>query len=318
MLTIGIDFGGTKILIGIINQDGEIIKSIKRIVPRRKKIDDIIELTFATIKELLADSKTSLNNISGIGVAAPGIVDADKGVLIYAPNWNIRNLPLKKILKDEFSMPVKVYNDVNAAAFGELHFGHGKKENSFFWITISTGIGGALCIDGEILLGNRGLAGEIGHMIIEDDGPACKCGRKGCLESLASGTAIADIAKKSIKNGAVFRKIDPKINPAEITAETVIKAAHAGDKEAVSLLEEAGRNISKALSYVINLADVDLMVIGGGVMENNGLLLKFIDKNMKKYVYEYDQRNVRLAKPKLGYNSSLVGAAALILKDKNC
>jgi len=317
MFSIGIDFGGTKILIGIINQDGEIIKSIKRNVPRTKHIDEIIELTSATIEDLFSDSKISLSNISGIGVAAPGIVDADKGILIYAPNWSIRNFPIKKIFSDKYSMPVKVYNDVNAAAIGELHFGHGREENSFFWITISTGIGGALVINGELLLGNSGLAGEIGHIIIEDNGPLCKCGRKGCLESLASGTAIASLARKKIKNGAVFHKIDPKINIDEITAETVIMAAHADDGEAISLLEEVARNISKALSYVVNLADVDLMVIGGGVMESNGLLFKFIDKNMKRYVYEYDQRNVKLARPALGYNSSLVGAGALILKDKN-
>ena len=211
-------------------------------------------------------------------------------------------------------MPVNVANDVNAAAFGELHFGHGRNEDSFFWMTVSTGIGGALVIDRKVVLGNKGLAGEIGHMIIDENGPLCKCGRKGCLEAFSSGTAIASLAKKRIKNGVVFQKLDPEIKPDEITSEAIVRAAFDGDRESILLLEEAARNISKALSYVVNLTDIELLVIGGGVMENSDLLFSLVDKNMKTYVYEYQQRNVRLVRPKLGYNSSLIGAGALVLK----
>jgi len=314
MVAIGIDLGGTKILIGLINQKGEVINAIKKQTPKTKKIDEIMGLTFETIDNVISDSKTDIKEIIGIGVAAPGIVDMDKGILLYAPNWNLRNLPIRELLSEKFSIPVKVANDVNAAAIGELHFGHGRKENSFFWITISTGIGGALVINGELVLGNKGLAGEIGHIIIDENGPYCKCGRKGCLESLASGPAIAKLAKKRISDGATFLKINSKINSDEITPEMIIKAAHDGDEEAVSLLKEVAKNISKALSYIVNLTDIDLLIIGGGVMEQNDLLFRFIDENMKDYVYEYHQRNVRLAKPELGYNSSLIGAAALILK----
>ncbi|OGL40031.1 MAG: hypothetical protein A2043_05175 [Candidatus Schekmanbacteria bacterium GWA2_38_9] len=317
MLSIGIDLGGTKILIGLINDDGKIIHSLKKRTPASKRIDDIMNLTFETIDSAIADAGVDMKEISGIGVAAPGIVDEKNGVLLYAPNWNLRNIPVKRLLKDKFSIPVKVANDVNAAAIGELHFGHGKNENSFFWITISTGIGGALVVNGNLLLGNRGLAGEIGHMIIDDNGPDCTCGRKGCLEALASGTAIANLARKRISEGRKFLKINSEIKPEEITAETVVRAASNNDKEAFSLLKEVSGHISKALSYVVNLADIDLLVIGGGVMVNNEILFKLIEENLKHYVYEYQHRNIRLVSPQLGYNSSLIGAGALILKSKS-
>lgn len=315
MLSIGIDLGGTKILIGLISDEGKIIHSIKKSTPGSKRIDDIMNLTFETIDSTITHAGIKIKEISGIGVAAPGIVDEKNGLLLYAPNWNLRNLPIKKLLNEKFSIPVRVANDVNAAAIGELHFGHGKKEKSFFWITISTGIGGALVINRSLLLGNSGLAGEIGHMIIDENGPDCTCGRKGCLEALASGPAIANIARKRISEGRKFLKISSEIKPEEITAEKVINAANNNDKEAFSLLKDVSRNISKALSYVVNLADIDLLIIGGGVMVNNDLLFKLIEENLKHYVYEYNHRNIRLAGPQLGYDSSLIGAAALILKD---
>ena len=314
MHAIGIDLGGTKILIGLIDQNGNVINPIKKQTPKTKKVDEIMGLTFETIEQVIAGSKIDRKAIRGIGVAAPGIVDQDKGILLYAPNWNMRNLEIRKILKKKYSLPVNVANDVNAAAFGELHFGHGRNEDSFFWMTVSTGIGGALVIDRKVVLGNKGLAGEIGHMIIDENGPLCKCERKGCLEAFSSGTAIASLAKKRIKNGVVFQKLDPEIKPDEITSEAIVRAAFDGDRESILLLEEAARNISKALSYVVNLTDIELLVIGGGVMENSDLLFSLIDKNMKTYVYEYQQRNVRLVRPKLGYNSSLIGAGALVLK----
>lgn len=306
-LTLGIDFGGSKILTGLITQDGNTKKYRKVETPDKKSKSSILNLTFNSLHELLEKEHLTMKDILGIGVAAPGLVDEKKGILLYAPNWNIRNFPLKTILKKKFPIPVKIANDINAAATGEVLFGHGIRERNFFWMTISTGIGGAIVINKKVISGDRGLAGEIGHTIVDESGPICSCGNNGCLESIASGPGILNMAKQRIK----YSKKSCHL----FSTKEIVRAANKGDSKAKDILDEAGKNISKAISYIVNIVDIEVIIIGGGVMQDNRFLIRVIEKYLKKYVYEYSHRKIKILTPKLGYNSSLIGAASLILAD---
>ena len=309
-LVAAIDYGGTKILAGIIDSKGKIISSRKVLTPDNVSKDVIIKTSASLLEEVCRESEISVQDTLGIGIAAPGIVSSKNEILLYAPNWKIRNFDFKKIFEKRFGVKVRVANDINAAAVAELNLGHGRWEKSFFWITISTGIGGALVLDGKLITGKRGLAGEIGHINIRENGPLCKCGKHGCLEAISSGPAILNTAIQKIR---ALEKT--KLELEGLTTEKIVKAANKGDKLACEIIDEASREIARGLSYIVNLSDIDLMVLGGGVILKNPLMFRLIKKHIRGFIYEADKRDFRLTLPKFGYDSCLIGAASLILFD---
>ncbi|MBI5375359.1 MAG: ROK family protein [Candidatus Schekmanbacteria bacterium] len=312
-LVAAIDYGGTKILAGIIDDKGKIISSRKVLTPDNVSKEIIIKTSANLLEEVCRESEISVQDTLGIGIAAPGIVSSKSEMLLYAPNWKIRNFDFKKIFEKRFGVKVRVANDINAAAVAELNLGHGKREKSFFWITISTGIGGALVLDGKLITGKRGLAGEIGHINIKENGPLCKCGKRGCLEAISSGPAILNTAIERI--GTHGKKKNTRLELAGLTTQKIVEAANKGDKLAYEIINETSREIARGISYIVNLADIDLMVLGGGVILKNPLMFRLIKKHIRGFIYEADKRDFRLTLPKFGYDSCLIGAASLILFD---
>ena len=247
--------------------------------------------------------------VAGIGVAAPGPLDPYRGVLFSAPNipeWI--NLPLVKLLQDQYHVPVTVGNDANLAALSEWRFGAGKGHKHLVYMTISTGIGGGVIADNRMLVGTRGLTAEFGHVSVLPDGPLCGCGQRGHLEALAAGPAIARWVETEIANGvpSSLAKLE------QITAKQVAEAANLGDELARRALLRAGAFIGKALADILHIFNPSIIVIGGGVSRSGALLMDPIRKEMEARVMNpHYLDNLTLTTAALGDDTVLLGALAL-------
>jgi glucokinase len=261
------------------------------------------------LKTLITSVWPENENVDAIGIAAPGPLDSNEGIVMAAPNipgWV--DLPLRKYMEDRFQIPVVVGNDANLAAVGEWKYGAGKGHHHLVYLTVSTGIGGGVIIDDRLLLGDRGLAAELGHVTVLHDGPLCGCGQRGHLEAIASGTAIARWVEEELKRGS-FSSL---ANERPVTAKAVSRAAHTGDKLAVAALERAGRFIGQALADYLHIFNPTVVVIGGGVSLSGKLLLDPLCESLKKHVltrHYLDRLTIEPAA--LGDDAGLMGALAL-------
>ncbi len=316
---IAIDIGGTKISVAQVSQQGILLETKTFATPQGHPGE--------TLPAALAQIEVSIAawvgaGACGIGIAAPGPTDRERGVLLLCPSQGWQNVRLKEHFEQRFGLPVSVANDVQAAALGELRFGWGQRPladgrlpRHLFWMTVSTGIGGSIVTDGQVYAGN-GAAGEIGHLLLDENGPVGACGHAGCLESLASGPAIAAHARRLIAQGEPSLLNELAATPEGITAAHVAQAARQGDALSQKVWQEAGRHIGKALSYLIHLLDPDLLVLGGGVIFGAGDLIlepiRAFAHDPKYYLPATAQRLPPIVQTLHGANAGLVGAAALV------
>jgi glucokinase len=313
--TIGVDLGGTKILSAILTNTGKIIAKVQVPTEADKGKAHVTRTIKDSIRSLLKTSNISLSQISCIGIGAPGPVLTKKGIIFDPPNlpgW--KRVPLKRIMEKEFKKPVVLGNDADAAALGEAIFGAGKGLRNFVYITVSTGIGGGIVIDGELYTGAVGGAGEIGHMKITDDGPRCGCGRIGCLEALASGKAMARRAKEEIAKGCrslMIKLVDGRIE--NLSAFTVETAARLGDKLAKDIINEASRYLGIGLSNIINILAPDMIAIGGGVSNMGDIFLKPAIRIARESSLSPAGSHVKIIRAKLRRDVGVLGAAALCI-----
>lgn len=259
-----------------------------------------------------------LDEVMGVGVAAPGPIDPFTGVIYNPPNlpgWE--EVPLKSILEAELGTPVFVGNDANLAALGEHEFGAGRGLNHMVYLTVSTGIGGGIIVDGRLLLGARGLAGEAGHMTIDPDGPPCGCGNVGCLEVLASGTAIGRIARERLARGEHSTMLEHAGGRLEaVTAETVEAAALAGDAVAKAVMKTAASYLGIGVSNLVNLFNPEAVVLGGGVARAGELLFEPVRREVEHRVMPKLREGLRIVPASLGDDVGLLGAVALVLEGR--
>ena len=202
-LALGIDLGGTKILTAVTNTQGEMLSRDHSITPAKEGQQAVVKSILESVGRALDQANIAASALTAIGVGAPGLSNPETGILFTSPNlpgW--KDVPMRDIIEKELGRKASLINDANAAAIGELHFGAGRGTKNFIYITVSTGIGGGIIFDGKIYTGSTGTAGELGHMVVGDEGPQCNCGNKGCWETLASGTALAREARHRIKEGA--------------------------------------------------------------------------------------------------------------------
>lgn len=231
-------------------------------------------------------------------MTVPGLADAEKGMWEYAPFSGIKNVPIADILKKKLNMDIFIENDVNACAVGEKLYGCCQNDDDFLWITISNGIGGALYINGNLYMGSSGNAGEIGHFIVEENTDAvCGCGKKGCLEALASGKGI--------------EKQYHRLTGKNITAREIAALAGGVDRIAEKVYNQAAHYIGKVISYSVNLLNIKKVVVGGGVSQSFELLEKPMRESVGKYVFKQANPNLKIMKTDLGYYAALIGAAAV-------
>ena len=311
-LILGIDLGGTKILTAIVNPQGKMLSRDHTITPAAKGTEGVIQAILASAERAVEGASITMDSVSAIGVGAPGLSDPETGILFTSPNlpgWE--DVPLRDMIRDRLGKKAFLINDGNAAALGEYYFGAAKGAAHFVYVTISTGIGGGIVIDGKILNGCKGMAGEIGHMTISDEGPACHCGNQGCWEALASGTALAKAAQKRIEMGAgtaILGFADGKI--ANVTAQTVQAAAEKGDPLANQLILKTAYYFGVGLANLVNIFNPEMIVIGGGLSNMGDRLLKPAYEVAEKRAFKRAYRTVRFVRAALGRNSGVLGAAA--------
>lgn len=312
---IGIDVGGTNVKIALVDDNGKIIYSNS--VPTYAKMgyEYTVNNIKQAIRDLMKETNTTTSDIEGIGFDFPGQVDCKTGVVKLAPNipgWV--NVPIAQMIEDEFHIPTRIDNDVRCAALGELKFGAGRGCENFICITVGTGIGSGIVINGKVVRGATNAAGELGHIKLQmNGGPICGCGDTGCLEAFASGPAIVAMAQDYIKGGksTKFREM-AAAEGGEITPYMVAKAAEEGDPVAKRIFEIVGEYIGIGLTSVINLLNPERVIIGGGVAESGELLLAPIRKTIKERAMVVAGNAVEIVPAQLGNSAGVIGASMLI------
>lgn len=298
----------TDLKINIINRLTEEIKNTDEFLV----VDEIINLARQTMEK----SGVEFGKIIGIGVGATGLIDTERGIIRQAVNLDWKDVPLKDLIENKFDqIPIYIDNIANVAALGEKWAGAGKEATNLIYIRIGTGIGAGIILNRTIYEGSNGNAGEIGHMTIEPNGPRCKCGNRGCLEVLASGSAIAKQAITEMLGGrdTLIEKLTNG-SVEEITAKVVAEAAKKGDRLALEIWEETGEYLGIAIANLINIYNPEIIIIGGGVAQAGKLLFEPIKRTVRKRALPGPVKRAKIVSSQLGENVSIIGAASLALE----
>lgn len=309
-LTIGIDVGGTKIAAGVVDDEGKIGARTHRDTPAED-----VDATAAAICDAAAELIAG-DDVEAVGIGAAGFVSSDRSTVLFAPNLAWRDEPLGARVGDKLKIPVVVENDANAAAWGEFAFGAAKDVEHMLCLTIGTGIGGGVVIDGELLRGAHGVAAELGHMRVVPGGHRCGCGARGCLEQYASGRALVREGRAQAEAGSLaalqMLSVCGISDPAELTGPMITTAAAAGDPCAVELLEDLGRWLGEGLASLATMFDPTTIVIGGGVSAAKDLLMKSAQIAFEKHLPAKANRpHPTFGLAELGNDAGLIGAADL-------
>jgi len=312
--SIGVDIGGTNITVALVTEKGEIARKIRMSTRAEEGETKTIERIVRAL-DIVMDGLPS-NSIRGIGIGAAGDIDQNKGIVRFSPNLSWKNVPLVRLIRKKFNMKVVLDNDANAAAWGAYNLEAGKKAKSLLCVTLGTGVGGGLILDGKIYHGASGSAGEIGHITLNPQGQKCKCGNYGCLETYVGSGYIIKKVVSEIKKGnkSLINKIAGG-NLKSITPETIQTAALKGDKLARRIWREAGKNLGIALSGVINLLNPDVIVFGGGLAKAGDLIFKPMKVEARKRTFKSPFDKVKFSCTKMGEDLGVVGAALLTLQE---
>lgn len=308
---VGIDVGGTNTRGILTDLSGNLIHYLKIKTKAREGKDAVLARVISVVNELITLAKIPREKLFGIGMSISGIINSYEGISIFCPNipgWE--NFPIKQIMEKEFNIPVCIDDSVRCAAVAEKRFGIAKDHDNFIFISIGKGIGMGAFIDGKIYRGSMGLAGELGHITVSEDGPLCNCGNKGCLEAIASGPGILKRAQEGIKNGIVT-SISKEINNnfEKLSVEIISRAANEGDKFAYYLINRTGEYIGIAIAAALNLFGSDLVVLWGGILECGDIILDAIKRTVKMRALEFISKRVRIEKTSIGDNIAALGAA---------
>ena len=308
---IGVDIGGTNIKLGIISETGEIIKKGMVETKAEGGPDSVVLQIKKGINELLSNNE---KKIAGIGIGCAGTVNQEKGTVENPPNlpkWDI--VPLGSLIKKEFGMDVYLDNDANAAAIGEMHFGAGKDLNSFIMVTLGTGIGGGIIINRKIYHGDFGAAGEIGHTVIDYNGPKCNCGSYGCIESYVGNHYLVKRIQKEIKDkpdSKIWNLINHDIE--KLSPRVIDEAAQSGDEYAKSIITQLGEYLGYAFASLANILDISTFIVGGGVAGFGKPLLEAAQKKTSERVLIPMRKRIKVLPAKLKNDAGIQGSSALV------
>lgn len=310
--SIGIDLGGTKILIALVDREtGEVLHHVKKKTKKDKGPKNIIKKMLEGIYELLEESRKTLADISSIGVGAAGQIDRQNGILIAAANLDCYDLNIKGILSEKFNIPVFVGNDVEIAAIGEQKFGAGKGCNDFVCVFVGTGVGSAIIKDGKIITGATGTAGEIGHIIVDLNGRQCSCGAHGCLEAYASRSAIERRIEGALKKGRKSCILDYLETGKSITSSMIQKSIEREDELVLQCVTEASEYLSGGIASIINFVNPELVILGGGLIEAVDYFYQKTIKKARAKSLPVPAEKIQFKKAMLGDYSGVIGAAFL-------
>lgn len=308
---IGVDLGGTAIKTGICDEEGNLLASSEGPTETEHGTDRVIDNIVAYVRKLVQESGYDWDQVAGIGAGIPGFMDVREGFVHFSPNLPLTNVPLRRILEEKWGKPVVLGNDANAAALGEAWSGAAKGVPISVLYTLGTGVGGGIVIDGRVLAGATGMAGELGHMIVVPDLEAiqCGCGQMGCLETVSSATGIIRMANDAVARGDDTMMASLKT----ITAKDVFDAARAGDETAVRIVQRAAYYLAKSMATVALVLNPNRFVLGGGVSKAGDLLLDPVRESFRKLAPKLAQEGVDIVAARLGNDAGMIGAAGLCL-----
>ena len=312
-LFFGVDIGGTKIAAALVDENGKILSREKYSTPEKAAPKEILENLVKLLYETLDKEHAAKNTVKGIGIGIPGIVDGEKNKIVATPNINLAGFPLAQEVEKEFGAKTVLGNDVNLGLLGEQWLGCAKGARNVVGIFPGTGVGGAIIINGKIYLGAKGAAAEIGHMIIEANGPDCSCGNRGCLEALASRWAIERDIRHAIKKGEktiVTELTDGDLS--RIKSKILKKALEEKDPLVTQVMEKAARALGAGCVSLIHLLNPELIVLGGGVIEACGdFILPIVRKAVSSDPFFSKFDDCKIVESKLADDAVILGAVAL-------
>lgn len=313
---IGVDLGGSKIAVALVSPDGNIRQYSKAPTHIEKGKDDTIARMKVHIRQVIEQSGVKMNQISGIGVGAPGPLSPQEGVIYSAPNlpgW--KDVPLAQILEEEFHLPVILENDGNVAAWGEKMFGIARGINDMVCLTLGTGIGGGLILGGKIYHGKNFFAGEIGHMVVNKDGPRCNCGGYGCLESYSSATGIRNrIAARIEKTRETIPDFTSISNLDQIGLAEIFEQARQGDPLFSEIVSDAIEYLGIGITSLVNLLNPEMVVLVGGITNEGDKLLRPVKDIVSHRAMKSNLMDLKIVIGQLGSDAGVTGSAALLWK----
>ena len=309
---VGIDLGGTNIVAGVVDEEYNIIAkaSTKTNCPRPEKdiADDMAKMALEAVK----NANLTIDQIEWIGVGTPGIANSETGIIEYSNNLGFKNTPMVKYIQETIDKPVFIENDANAAAYGEFVAGAAKGAKNAVCITLGTGVGGGIIIDGKIYSGSNFAGAEIGHTVIEVDGAQCSCGRKGCFEAYSSATGLIRMTKEAIAEHPDCIMAQSEKEKGKVTARTSFDCMRAGDKYAKAVVDKYIKYLAAGITNTINIFQPDILCIGGGVCNEGDPLLLPMKELVAKEVYTRNSpKNTEIVIAKLGNDAGIIGAAFL-------
>jgi len=315
---VGVDLGGTKILSGLFDNSLECIGTAKLSTKAQRGVESVIERIDRCVRDAVDEADLSMKQVAGLGIGAPGAVDFKSGTVIFAPNmegW--KDVPLKKELEKHLGVPVFVENDANIAVLGVQVAELKSKPQDVVGIFVGTGIGGGLIVHGELYSGFNHTAGEIGHMVVDVNGPKCGCGNKGCFEAVASRTAIFQRIKAGIKDGEKTLLTEMLGDSLEdLRSGDLRKAIRRGDKFVSKVVEQAAEYIGIGVANLVNVLGPEVVVLGGGVIEAlSDEMMSVITKTAKEHAMPGTIKGVEIVASKLGDSAGITGAAVLARKE---
>jgi len=318
---VGVDLGGTNIVVGLLPIQGGDVLGFRTQPTESQRgarfvVNRIVQMVEEAIAEVTAEAGTTRHAVAGVGIGSPGPLDRKTGTVINTPNLGWRNFPLRDLIANAVKLPCTLDNDANCATYGEWWLGAGRGTQQLVGLTLGTGIGGGVVLNGEIYHGASDVAGEIGHMTIDSNGRRCKCGNYGCLEQYASGPAIAERAVEGLESGAVSmltEMVDGKLEL--ITAATVYEAAVLSDAYATEVMRDTARFLGAGVANIINILNPEMVVVAGGVTRAGEHLFEPLRAEVRRRAFRSAQEICRIVSGELPGTAGVVGAAAVFKRE---
>lgn len=313
MYRIGVDLGGTNIVVGIVDENYKIIAKAKRKTNCPRPAEEILKDIAACVKTALETAKLQESDILSIGIGTPGSVNKAEGVIDYANNLGFDKVPARAILSEYFSLPIYLENDANCAALGEAVAGAGNKAKNFVAVTLGTGVGSGIIVDGKIVNGCNDAAGEMGHTVIELDGEPCTCGRRGCWEAYSSATALVrqtKVAMEEHKDSVMWELAGNDIH--KVNGRTAFDAMRKGDATGKAVVDNYIRMLAVGVTNIVNIFQPEVLCIGGGIgCEGENLLVPLRALVEKERYSIHSTNQTKLCSAVLGNDAGIIGAALL-------
>lgn len=309
---VGIDLGGTNIVAGLVDENYQILGKVSRKTNRPRPAEEIAADMAACALDVICEQGLTPEQVEWIGIGTPGIANSETGIIEYSNNLDFHNVPIVKWISEKTGRPAFVENDANAAAYGEYVAGAAKGATNAVCITLGTGVGGGIVIDGKIYAGSNFAGAEIGHTVLNMDGPMCTCGRKGCFEVYSSATGLVRMTQEAITRNPESLMAKMAAEQGKVSARTAFQCMREGDAAAKEVVDFYIRALAAGITNTINIFQPDVLCIGGGVCNEGDALLLPVKELVAKEVYtRSSEKNTEIVIAKLGNDAGIIGAAFL-------